>query len=317
MRRIIISYTVLLTVFCSCVNEEKSEVRRLPNVVLIVADDLGYADISSAGLAADVYTPSIDRIAKMGFRFTQAYDSSPICNQSRTGIITGCYPQRLGTYWYYSRGLHDKSFVTIPELLKQQDYKTGYVGKVHYGVNDSDTLDRSFPKNHGFDYFFGHTSARKHYFNHLSEIEAAFLKTKKKHKRKGQSLRQGPLWENTNKVDTLAFLTQLIGHKSRKFIREHLNKPFFLQVAFNAAHNFTHQLPKEYLLEHNLKGYRDWDPAKEDYYEWYQLGRYPNNNREGRIHFLGQVKYMDEQIGAILDELEKGGGIGKYTDIFH
>ncbi len=291
---------------CSTDNTSQPKEEKHPNILLIIADDLGYADISATKLSTDAYTPNIDRLVNSGIRFTEAYDNSPICNQSRTGIITGCYPQRLGSFWYSSEGLHDPRFVTIAELLKQQNYATGYVGKVHYGISDSDTTNRSFPLNHGFDYFFGHTSPRKHYFHHLQEMEDAFQKVKKEHNKKGQSLRQGPLWNNTEKIDTLAFLTTLIGDKSKDFIKQNQDKPFFLQVAFNAAHNFTHQLPKEYLEQNKLSGYHDWNPAKEEYYEWYQQGRFPNNE-EGRKHFLGQVHYMDYEIGRILKQLEDSG----------
>ena len=117
--------------------------------------------------------------------------------------------------------------MTIPELLKKKDYRTGYIGKVHYGRHDADTTHRSFPLNHGFDYYFGHTSARKHYFNHKKEIESAFLKTKEKHNKKGQSLRQGSLWENKSPVDTIAFFTELVGEKSRDFIEKNQDGKFF------------------------------------------------------------------------------------------
>jgi len=298
----IISSIVFLIILGSCNSPKKKS--SMPNVLIIVADDLGYADMSIAKLASDVKTPNIDRIAMDGYRFTNAYDNSPICNQSRAAIITGCYPQRLGSYWYSSKGLHDEKYTTIAELLKTKDYETGYIGKIHYGESDSDLLSRSFPLNHGFDYFFGHTSARKHYMHHVEEMEEVFLKIKKEHKREGQSLRQGSLWENKQKIDTIGFLTKLIGDKSRDFINNNSGNPFFLQVAFNAAHNFTHQLPEEYLKQNNLKGYHDWNPEKEDYYEWYQKSRFPNN-KEGRSYFLGQVKYMDEQIGEILYTLKQ------------
>jgi arylsulfatase B len=298
---------VIFTIITSCKTKGENapiENSITPNIILIVADDLGYADIGCAKLANDVFTPNIDRIAYSGVRFTQAYDNSPICNQSRIGIITGVYPQRLGSYWYSADGLHDSKYKTIPELLKQKDYHSGYVGKVHYGDYDSDTSNRSFPLNHGFDYYFGHTSARKHYMNHKKEIEDAFIETKEKYMRKGQTLRQGSLWENKNPVDTIAFFTKLVGEKSRKFINKNKDNKFFLQIAFNAAHNFTHQLPQEYLDKFKLKGYHDWNPAVEEYYEWYVKGRYPNNE-EGRAHYLGQLHYMDQEIGKLLDMLEE------------
>lgn len=303
-KRLYLLLIFLLVVISSCSKKMKKEDEKLPNIILIVADDLGYADLSVTNIIEDIKTPNIDRIANTGARFTQAYVNSPICNQSRTGIITGSYPQRLGSYWYSSNGLHDKKFKTIPELLKQKFYKTGYIGKIHYGDYDSDPTNRSFPLNHGFDYFFGHTSARKHYLNHNKNIEDTFLAEMKKHKRKGQSLEQGSLWVNLNKVDTIAFLTNLIGNKSLEFIKKAKEKPFYLQIAFNAAHNFTHQLPESYLKKHNLKGYPDWKPSDEKYYDWYRNSRFPNN-KEGRDHYLGQVGYMDKEIGKILDYLEE------------
>lgn len=277
-----------------------------PNVVLIVVDDQGYADMSCTGLAEDVNTPNIDRLAQQGVRFTQAYATSPICSPSRGGLLTGCYQERWGTFWYGGPGLHDTSFQTIPELLKDQGYATGYIGKVHYGSHDYDTSHRSFPLNHGFDYYFGHTSARKHYLNHAQELEDQFQKEKKEFDRKGQSLRQQPMWENTGKVDTLAFSTEMFGNKACEFIEENRKDKFFLQLSFNAVHNFTHQLPEDYFKEHNLKGYHDWDPETEEYYEWYKKGRKPNNP-EGREHYLGQLYYLDKEVGKVLDCLKNNG----------
>jgi len=275
-----------------------------PNVLLIVVDDLGYADISCTGLASDVHTPNIDKIAKTGVRFTQAYASSPISSPSRGGIITGCYQERWGTYWYGGPGLHLEKFKTIPEILKEKNYSTGYIGKVHYGSHDSETEHRSFPLNHGFDYYYGHTSARKHYLNHSDNIEKDFQEVKRNNEKTGQSLRQQSLWENFNKVDTLALSTELFGKKACEYIELHQNGNFFLQLSFNAVHNFTHQLPVEYLKSNNLNGYHDWDPSNEEYYEWYKAGRYPNNP-EGREQYLGQLYYLDKEIGRVLDKLTK------------
>ncbi|MEL6846132.1 MAG: sulfatase-like hydrolase/transferase, partial [Bacteroidota bacterium] len=158
----------------------------------------------------------------------------------------------------------------------------------------------------GFDYFFGYTSARKHYLHHDDALETAFLDSKNQHERKGQSLRQGHLWRNRQPVDTTAFSTQLFGEEARQFISRHQQTPFFLQLSFNAVHNFTHQLPESYLKEKGLKGYRDWDPAVEEYYDWYQQGRLPNNP-EGRAHYLGQLHYLDQEIGALTRHLETLG----------
>lgn len=275
-----------------------------PNILLIVADDHGTADMSALGILDDVQTPHLDALADSGVRFAQAYASSPICSPSRMSIITGAHNQRFGTYWYGGEGIHRTDLKTIPELLKQKNYATGYIGKVHYGKADSNPENRNFPMNHGFDYFFGHTSARKHYLNHDDTIEQAFMESKNTLKKKGQSLRQGHLWRNYEPVDTVAFTTELFGKEARQFIQKHQSEPFFLQLSFNAVHNFTHQLPEEYLKEHQLKGYRDWDPAIEEYYDWYEEGRLPNNP-EGRAHYLGQLHYLDQEIGRVLSYLEE------------
>lgn len=125
--------------------DKNQEVVSKPNIILIIVDDLGYADISCAGLAPEVSTPNIDRLAKKGIRFTNAYATSPICNASRAAIITGCYQQRFGTYWYQSSGIERPDIATLPEILKKQGYSSGYVGKVHYGTNDRNFEKRSFP----------------------------------------------------------------------------------------------------------------------------------------------------------------------------
>jgi len=275
-----------------------------PNVLLIVSDDQGYADMSCTGLVNDVQTPNLDKLAAGGVRFSQAYATSPICNPSRAGIITGCYQERWGTFWYGGKGIHDSTYITIPELLKKENYTTGYIGKVHYGSGDSDTLNRSFPLNHGFDEFYGFTSARKHYLIHQASAEAEFQRIKKENNKWGQSLRQQPIWDNTRTTDTLAFSTELIANKACNFIKENMDNQFFLQVSFNAVHNFTHQLPEDYLESKDLNGYHDWDPGTEDYYEWYVRGRKPNNP-EGREHYLGQLYFLDREIGKIMETLEE------------
>ncbi len=277
-----------------------------PNIVLIIADDQGYADLGCAGLARDVATPNLDRLAARGTRFTQAYATSPICNPSRAGLITGCYQQRYGTFWYGGKGIHDPRFATLPETLAKQGYVNGLVGKVHYGSHDHKVENRNFPLNHGFDEFYGFTSPRKHYINHRAEAEAEFQRIKKENGKRGQSLRQGPMWEGREKKDTTGFSSDLFGRKACEFIERHREEKFFLQISFNAVHNFTHQLPESYLDEHDLEGYTDWDPAKEEYYDWYKKGRFPNNP-EGRAHYLGQLHYLDRAVGQVTDRVRALG----------
>lgn len=299
MTRLLLSVTLLLVVLGShAVGQED----RQPNVLLIVADDQGYADLSCAGLADDVATPSLDRLAARGVRYTSAYAASPICNLSRMALMTGVYPLRFGSRWYGGKGLHDESHPTLGELFSAAGYATGYVGKFHYGSNHKPS-NRSFPTRHGFEEFFGCSGGRKHYLIHSAAAESAFQASRREHERKGQSLRKGPFWEGEELRDAEGFSTEIFGERARDFLRAHKEEPFLLVLAFNAVHNFTHQLPPEYLAEHGLEGYRDWDPAREDYYDWYREGRAPNNP-EGRAHFLGQLHYLDREVGRVLDELE-------------
>jgi arylsulfatase B len=274
-----------------------------PNILLIVADDQGYADLGCTGLADDVRTPNLDRLAQRGSRFMQAYATSSICNASRAGLITGTYQARQGIYWYGGPGIHRAEFPTIAEVLGKSGYATGYVGKFHYGAEKSHApSSRSFPLNHGFNFFYGFGGGRKHYLIHEAAVEELFLQVQVEQARQGSSLQQGAMWLGRRQVDQVGFSTELFGARAREFIATNQNRPFFLQLSFNAVHNFTHQLPEEYLKANGLKGFRDWDAASEDYAEWYRAGRKPNNP-EGRAHYLGQLKYLDTEVGRVVDYL--------------
>ena len=97
-----------------------AEPRKPTNVIMIVVDDIGYADMPCTGMARDVKTPNIDKLAEQGVRFTNAYATAPKCNASRISLITGCYQQRQQQHWYNDPGLHNPNYVTIAEVLKQQ-----------------------------------------------------------------------------------------------------------------------------------------------------------------------------------------------------
>ena len=202
-------------------------------------------------------------------------------------------------------------------MLKEQGYRTAYVGKVHYGDSSLNSVD--FPLNHGFDNYFGFMGGRKHYLSHNDESEQEFLDLQAASSRstenpvkgsgslqKFESLKKGSFWNNKTKDKHEGFATEIFGAKAREFIASQEEKPFYLQVAFNAVHNFTHQLPKEYLEKHQLTSVTDWDPATEDYLEWYRKGRYPNN-RQGREYYLGHLHYLDREVGLIMDCLDERG----------
>ena len=276
-----------------------------PNIILIVSDDQGYADMSIAGTLNDVSTPNIDRLASQGTRFTQAYASSPICNTSRCGLITGAYQQRFGMQWYGGPGITNWDNPTLAELLKKSGYTNGYVGKVHYGSPNGPGT-RNFPLEHGFDEFFGSENARIHYLKHSQQAIDEFDALRAKNPEPSNSWGMGPFRDGLDEVDMEGVSTEIFGEKARDFITRQQEKPFFLYVSFNAVHNFTHQLPQEYLDEHGLEDYGDWDPTKEPYIQWYRRSRLPNNP-DGRAHYLGQLHYLDQEVGRILKQVEDLG----------
>lgn len=281
---------LLLITLCASPFESAGAADSSTNIVLIVVDDLGYADLSCVpGGAEDVSTPNIDRLANRGVRFTQAYATAPICNASRVAIMTGRYQQRQGVKWYGGKGLHRPELETIAETLQSAGYRTGYIGKFHHGSSDRED-GRGFPMNHGFDTFYGFSGGTKHYLNHAA-----------KHA-KGP-LGQGPMWVQRERRDVKGFTTELFGEQAREFLRTNRERPFYLHLSFNAVHNFTHQLPESYLKENGLNGFAD-PKTGENWNQWRRKIGYPAH-LEGRSYYLGQLHLLDREIGRILDELDR------------
>jgi len=303
MPKYLCSILILFTLSCQS-PVEKTDNEKPPNILLIIADDHGYADMSVNKLAEDVQTPNLDKLAQSGTRFTNAFASSPICSPSRVGLMTGTYHQRQQVFWYGGNGLSNPEIRTIPELLLEKGYSTGMIGKFHFGSKDADTKHRSFPLNHGFQELFGFNGGRKHYLIHDSEKEAAFRKLMEQAPNPKQSFKMESFFRQDKREKAEGFATELLSEEAIQFMEKKSGgaAPYFLTLSFNAVHNFTHQLPQDYLDQHNLKGMADWDPTKETYYDWYENGRKPNNP-EGRAHYLGQLYYLDKEVGRIVDYL--------------
>ncbi|WP_037227885.1 sulfatase-like hydrolase/transferase, partial [Rhodopirellula baltica] len=146
--RIILAIT-FVCLFVAQVCAESSEGR--PNVIVILADDLGYGDLSCYG-AEDIFTPNIDRMATEGAKFNSFY-VSPVCSPTRAALMTGSHSTRVGIggvmFPRNNHGLNPDE-VTLPELLKAEGYATAIIGKWHLGNEDMFQ-----PLNHGFDYWYG------------------------------------------------------------------------------------------------------------------------------------------------------------------
>ena len=194
-----------------------------PNVVLILTDDQGYADVGVFG-AQDFETPHLDKLASEGALLTNYYAPQAVCSASRAGILTGCYPNRIGIHNALMpkaiKGLNPEE-TTIADMLKEQGYATAIYGKWHLG--DAPEL---LPTNHGFDEYFGIP-----YSNDMWPF----------HPQQGPifDFDPLPLYENTQVIDTLTDQSQLttqLTERAVDFIARKKNKPFFLYVAHPQPH---------------------------------------------------------------------------------
>jgi len=147
---------ILLICLCSCKEHKKeAEIEKTqlpPNVVLIFTDDQGYQDVGVFG-ADDIATPNLDQMAADGLKLTSYYSAQAVCSASRAGILTGCYPNRIGIHNALgpnnTHGMNS-SETTIAEMLKDKGYKTAIYGKWHLGHHE-----KFLPTRHGFDEWFG------------------------------------------------------------------------------------------------------------------------------------------------------------------
>lgn len=193
--------------------------KRKPNIVLILADDLGYAGVGVQG-CKDIPTPNIDSIAANGVRFTSGYVSCPVCSPTRAGLLTGRYQQRFGLEFNPGPpataaedfGLPNTE-TTLAALLKKSGYATGMVGKWHLGYQPQFN-----PQKRGFDEFFGFLAGAHDYLV-------------------SKDPRVGPILRGTEEADEKEYLTDAFGREAVSFIERHKNKPFFLYLSFNAVHS--------------------------------------------------------------------------------
>ena len=137
---ILVLGTMLLAMICTAyltMSEQRSSTK--PNILYILADDLGYGDVSINNPEGKISTPNIDKLALQGMRFTDAHSPSAVCTPTRYGLLTGRYPFRsrkpVGVLRGYSRTLIEQDLPTVASLLKSEGYQTGVVGKWHLGVD--------------------------------------------------------------------------------------------------------------------------------------------------------------------------------------
>lgn len=256
-----------------------SQNKRRPNIVLIMADDLGYGDVGCYG-CSDIRTPAIDSLAAEGVRFTTFYSNAPECTPTRTALLTGRYQHRvgglecalgIGNVGRYDdairlRRTHDMGLpveeTSIARMLKDTGYATAISGKWHLGYEP-----KFFPLRHGFDSWFGPVGGAVDYFHHIEYTG------------------EPALYENDKLIQREGYLTDLITDEAVGFIQNQQKKSFFLYVAYTAPHT-PYQNP----------GDNKSEPVAQDDY-----------SKGSRETFAAMVERMDQGIERILKTLNDAG----------
>jgi len=246
-----------------------------PNIVLLLADDAGYADFGFQG-SRDMKTPNIDRLAASGTIFEQAYVAHPTCGPSRAALLTGKYPQRFGYEHNNVPGLMSPngklvdddmglplSQVTMARRLRDLGYRTGLIGKWHQG-----NADQYHPLRRGFDEFYGFRGGARSYF--------AYTETNQPRFRSDLMERGFGQMEEPSRYVTDAF-----GDEAISFMQRNRKEPFFLMVSFTAVHTPMHALPEDLAQFPGMTGKRQQQAA--------------------------MMLSLDRTVGAIVTELDRLG----------
>jgi arylsulfatase A len=263
---------LLIALLVCCRAAEAAEVPppRRPNILIIIADDLGYGDLGCFG-CKDIPTPHIDSLARDGVRFTQAYAYN-VCSPTRAALRTGCYAERNGIRTVLMGGSVPEfgKATTLAKRLQEAGYVTGLVGKWHLGYTG-----KVIPTRMGYDEFFGFHGGKLDYFKHTDSTQ-----------KNGTPEGKHDLWEGEKEVFRTGYTTDLFSERASQFIRDHARKPFYLELAYNAPHYST------------TKGVYQ---APESYLNRFGAEKNPNNTRGG---YAAMVNCMDDGIGRVLAELK-------------
>ena len=240
-----------------------------PNIIVIMADDMGYADAGFTG-SQDIKTPNLDEIAASGMVFKQGYVTHPYCGPSRAGLLSGRYQHRFG---FETNPAYDPANSVMgidpdeklfPERLKEAGYVTGCIGKWHLGA-----AEEFNPINRGFNYFYGFLGGGHDYFriDLTKAVKEGYL--------------QG-LIRNNQPADFKGYLTTALSGDAAEFVETNKDNPFFLYLAYNAPHA-PQQAPDE------------------------DVARYAHIPDKKRRIYAAMVDVMDRGIGDVVAALEKHG----------
>jgi arylsulfatase A-like enzyme len=262
-------YLVFNLLFFSLLTVSGESNRNKPNLIIILADDLGYADLGLHG-SKQIPTPNIDRLGREGIIFKSAYVTSPVCAPSRAGLITGKNQLRFGFNNNFGpdQSGFDPEFkglpvdeITLADKLGELGYTTGLTGKWHLGEKP-----KFHPLKKGFDEFWGFLGGGHDYYEARTD---------------GEDL-VSPIHCNYKTPVPLTYMTDDIGNESVDFIQRHKNEPFFLFASFNAPHSPMQALDED-------------------------LQRFSQIKDDLRRTYCAMVYRLDINVGKILNTLEEEG----------
>ncbi|MCM2369829.1 sulfatase-like hydrolase/transferase [Aporhodopirellula aestuarii] len=260
--KLLLTFLFLATTACSVCSADDR-----PNIIVIMADDMGYADAGFTG-ATDIQTPNLDALAASGVTFTSGYVTHPYCGPSRAGLMSGRYQQRFG---FETNPAYDPSNpylgidvneTLFPARLQKAGYRTGVIGKWHLGASAP-----FHPNNRGFDYFYGFLGGGHDYF----KIDLR------------QPVKEGyteALERNGKPAVFDGYLTTALSNDAAEFVNSSSGEPFFLYLAFNAPHAPL-QAPQE------------------------AIAKYSHIKNEKRKRYAAMVDVMDAGIGTVISALEQ------------
>lgn len=270
-------------------SQDSSKTAKTPNIIYIMADDMGYADLGCYGQAV-IKTPNIDKMAKEGMLFTQHYAGSTVSAPSRSALMTGMhmgYTDVRGNKQAEPHGQHPLSAetVTVGELMKQAGYVTGMIGKWGLGITNS-TGD---PNDQGFDFFYGYTDqvlAHNYYAEYLMrnkekeilENEVKYLDTSEWHKGLGSYATVKKQYSN-----------DLFAQEALKFIEENKDTSFFLYLPYTIPHN-NGEAPdgqKQEVPDYGIYANEDWPTDRKGY--------------------AAMITRLDTYVGDLFDKLKEAG----------
>ena len=315
--------TLFFMIFTSCKNNKKKEVTEIPvskkpNIIYILADDLGYGELGVYG-QEKIETPNIDALAKNGMTFSQHYTGAPVCAPARYMLLTGKHSghayirgndewSERGDVWNYKAVIQDSTLegqrpipentILFPELLQEQGYRTGMIGKWGMGAPHTNSI----PTKMGFDYFFGYNGQRQahtYYPLHLYENESRYhldndTLAPSIRLDKGSDPNDSASYA---KYTSNVYSPDIMFDKMMNFISEKKDNPFFFYWATPIPHNPI-QAPQRW-----VDYYKDKFGKEEPYLG--QKSYYPHQNP--RAGYAAMISYLDENIGKLVKYLKEKG----------